>query len=90
MTSAHEYDDTSVCLDGLDLSIENRASYDLIYSNMHYDQSVDGHSNYNDKKNLEKKINTTSSIRMGKRRKRYSLFSRKFLKLETFFYSAKK
>ena len=58
MTSAHEYDDTSVCLDGLDLSIENRASYDVIYSNMNDDQSVDGNSNYNDKKKSRKKKET--------------------------------
>ena len=58
MTSAHEYDDTSVCSDGLDLSIENRSSYGGIYSNMNDDQSVDGNSNYNDKKKSRKKKET--------------------------------
>ena len=58
MTSAHEYDDTSVCSDGLDLSIENRSSYGGIYSNMNDDQSVDGNSNYNDKKKSKKKKET--------------------------------
>ena len=58
MTSVHEYDDTSVCSDGLDLSIENRSSYGGIYSNMNDDQSVDGNSNYNDKKKSRKKKET--------------------------------
>ena len=58
MTSAHEYDDTSVCSDGLDLSIENRSSYGGIYSNLNDDQSVDGNSNYNDKKKSRKKKET--------------------------------
>ena len=50
--------EVSICSDGLDLSIENRSSYGVIYSNMNDDQSVDGNSNYNDKKKSRKKKET--------------------------------
>ena len=58
MNSAHEFDDTSVCSDGLSLSlkIENTSSYGGIYSNLNDDQSLTDCSvnNTNKKKRKEK------------------------------------
>ena len=53
MTSAHEFDDTSVCSDGLSLSLEidNRSSYDGIYSNLNDDCSVNSDEKKKGKKN---------------------------------------
>jgi hypothetical protein len=56
MTSAHEFDDTSVCSDALSLSlkIENASSYGGIYSNMNEDESITDFSINNTNKRKEK------------------------------------
>jgi hypothetical protein len=62
MTSAHEFDDTSVCSDALSLSlkIENASSYGGIYSNMNEDESITDFSinNTNKRKAKNKKSET--------------------------------
>ena len=57
--SAHEFDDTSVCSDGLSLSlqIDNRSSYGGIYSNLNDEQSNTDCSLNNDEKKKGKKKN---------------------------------
>ena len=57
--SAHEFDDTSVCSDGLSLSlqIDNRSSYGGIHSNLNDEQSNTDCSLNNDEKKKGKKKN---------------------------------
>ena len=65
MTSAHEFDDTSVCSDALSLSlkIENASSYGGIYSNMNEDESITDFSvNNTNKKKAKNKKNETLPV----------------------------
>ena len=63
--SAHEFDDTSVCSDGLSLSlqIDNRSSYGGIHSNLNDEQSnTDCSLNNDEKKKGKKKKNETQPV----------------------------
>ena len=65
MNSGHEFDDTSVCSDGLSLSlkIDNRSSYGGIFSNLNDDQSLtDCSLNDYKKKGKKKKKNETQPV----------------------------
>ena len=65
MTSAHEFDDTSVCSDALSLSlkIENTSSYGGIYSNMNEDESITDFSiNNTNKRKAKNKKNETFPV----------------------------